>query len=197
MTGAELIELSRNTLKSIERLEESITRLEESQARTDEQMKKTDEQMKKTDERIDRLWQRFGDFWNNRGEEVEDFFYRYFLKNRYLNHVDFDEVERNIITADGQEHDIILTNGRASALISVKYKLHKKDIDSLVNKEMSRMKMFLSNVGSTHRLYGWIASYIVKEEVEEYAKSKWLYVFTRDGDNTILLNDENFVAHEF
>ena len=148
-------------------------------------------------EKTDIFEQNYSDFWDRRREEVEDFFYRYFLENRRLSNMLFREVFNKFITIDWENHDIILTNGRALALISVKYKLHKKDIDSLVNKEMSRMKMFLSNVGSTHRLYGWIASYIVKEEVEEYAKSKWLYVFTRDGDNTILLNDENFVAHEF
>ena len=197
MTDDEFRELVKANTKGIAELKEYQTETARQMRKTDEQMKKTDEQMKKTDERIDRLGQRFWDFWNNRWEEVEDFFYRYFLKNKKLSDVKFDEVERNIITADWQEHDIILTNWRASALISVKYKLHKKDIDSLLKKEMVRMKYFLHNVGSKHRLYWWIASFVVNKEVEEYAKSKWLYIFTRDGDSTILLNDDNFVAQEF
>jgi hypothetical protein len=167
--------------------------------KTDEQMKKTDEQMKKTDERldkiwrkIDRLWELFWDFWNTRWEEVEDFFYRYFSKNKELLWIKFDDVEKNIITAEWQEHDIVLINWKSSALISVKHKLHKKDVDSLIWKEMTRMKYYLNKLWSKHKLYGWVASYIVNKDIEEYAKSKWLFVITRSWDNTIILNEKDF-----
>ncbi|MBF0433577.1 MAG: hypothetical protein HQK83_20025 [Fibrobacteria bacterium] len=158
---------------------------------------KTDEQMKRTDERIDRLGQRFGDFGNTRGQEVEEFFYRYFCRHPELLGTTFDEVDRNIITADGDEHDIILVNGQITALISVKYKLYKKDVDSLVAKELKRIQHFLDKWGSTHVLYGGVASYIVSEEVSKYAQDKGLYVITRSGENTVFLNKKSFRAKSF
>ena len=151
----------------------------------------------KTDTQIKSLGKRFWEFGNSRGQEVEDFFYRYFHRNRRLPGVEFDRVERNMITTDGQEHDIILINGQSSALISVKHKLHKKDIDSIVNDEMPRMKYFLRGVGSTHRLYGWVASFVVSDAVQRYAQEQGLYVLTRSGENTLVLNDADFQAQEF
>ena len=204
-------ERQKQTDEQLKQTDEQQKKTDEQQKKTDEQQKKTgelirqiaerqnqtDEQMKKTDERIDRLGKRFGDFGNNRGEEVEEFFYRYFEKNPRLQGTTFDEVERNIITSDGDEHDIVLVNGEVTALISVKYKLHKKDVDKLVSTELKRIQHFFGKLGSRHRLYGGVASYIVKEDVQKYAESKGLYVISRSGDNTVVLNKDNFQAKVF
>ena len=190
MTDQELKDLANANIIAIDKMRDSIRELRTSQEKTDAQMQKTDEQIKN-------LGKRFWEFGNSRGQEVEDFFYRYFHRNRRLPGVEFDRVERNMITTDGQEHDIILINGQSSALISVKHKLHKKDIDSIVNDEMPRMKYFLRGVGSTHRLYGWVASFVVSDAVQRYAQEQGLYVLTRSGENTLVLNDADFQAQEF
>jgi len=45
-----------------------------------------------------------------------------------------------------QEHDIIMINGKASALISVKYKLNKEYVDDFVNREMEKIKYFFGKL---------------------------------------------------
>ena len=190
MTDQELRDLVAENTKAIREIHMS-------QKKTDEQMRKTDEQMRKTDERIDRLGQRFGDFGNTRGQEVEDFFYRYFMNHPELSGLHFDTVDRNIISSDGHEHDIVLVNGKCSALISVKYKLYKKDVDHLVTKELKRVRHFWNRMGSKHILYGGIASYVVSDEVGKYAEDKGLYVITRSGENTVFLNKKSFKAKGF
>ena len=193
----ELREAQKETREAQKKTDEQMKKTDEQMKKTDEQMKKTDEQMKKTDERLDRLGQRFGDFGNNRGEEVEDFFYRYFAKNPALQGISFDDVERNIITSDGDEHDIVLINGETTALISIKYKLHKKDVDKLVSTELKRIQHFFEKLGSKHLLYGGVASYVVNEDVQKYAEEKGLFVITRSGENTLFLNKKGFKAKTF
>ena len=62
---------------------------------------------------------------------------------------------------------------------------------------MVRMKYYLNKLNSNHKLYWGIASYIVNKEDEEYAKSKWLFVITRNWENTVFLNDKDFVWKAF
>ena len=162
-----------------------------------ESQRKTDEQMKKTDAKLDRLAKMYGESENNKWMEVEEYFYRYFSKNRKIWEINFYDVDRNIISSDWQEHDIVLINWKASALVSVKYKLKKRDIDNMIDKELKRVKYFFNRLWSKHRLYGWIASFIVSDELRDYAKKRWLYIFTRKGDDVEALFEKDFVWAEF
>lgn len=189
----------RQTDEQLRQTDEQLKKTDEQLRQTDEQLKKTDEQLKKSDKKwekisakIDKLGELYGNSENNKGEEVEEFFYRYFEKNKNIAGIDFDEVDRNIIASERSEHDIVLINGQASALISVKYKLKEKDIDYLIEKELVRVKHFFHKLGSQHKLYGGVASYIITPEVEEYAKEKGIYVFGRSGKNVELRNEIDF-----
>ena len=90
-----------------------------------------------------------------------------------------------------------MINGKATALISIKYKLTKTWVDDLIAREIKRVKYFLRDVWSDHKLLWWVATFILDDEVEEYAKSKWLYVITRKWDDTLILNEKWFVGKEF
>jgi hypothetical protein len=174
-----------------------IKETSEQQKKTDEQMKKTDEQMKKTDERLNRLSKRYGDSERNKGEEVEDFFYRHFLKNKKIADISFDDVERGKISSDGYEHDVVMVNGNSAALVSVKYKLRERDIDYLIETELPSLRNFFRRLGSKHNLYGGVASYIVTKEVQDYATKKGLFVFTRAGKDVKLNNKDQVKALTF
>lgn len=78
-----------------EELKALVASLAISQAKTDQQIKELSVSFKKRDEeyakidqeltrKIDKLWKLFWDFWNTRWEKVEEFFYRYFEKNKEL-----------------------------------------------------------------------------------------------------------------
>ena len=192
----------KETSEQIKELRESQIKTDEQMKKTDEQMKKTDEQMKKTDERLDKvikkldhLWELYWNSENNKWKEVEDYFYRYFYSKKRLPWwLVFDKIKRASTSSKWQEHDIIMINGKTTALISIKYNLTEKAIDDLIDREM---KSYIKKYWSKYKLYGWVASFIVTEDVEKYAKSKWLFVITRKWDDTLILNDENFVAREF
>lgn len=145
-----------------------------------------------TDRKLDRIAKQYGHSENNKGAEVEEFFYRYFQKHRQLGDTIFDEVNRNIIASDDSEHDIALINGEISALISVKHKLSKKHIDYVIEQELPRLKRFYHKIGSHHQLLGGVAGYIVPESVEIYAQKKGLYVLIRAGSDVSLRNPANF-----
>ena len=196
-TSKQMKKASEEMAKWFKKSDESFERLKESQRQTDEQMKKSDEKWQKISDKIDHLWKLYWDSENNKWIEVEEYFYRYFRKHKYLWKIKFDEVDRNIISADWQEHDIVLINWKVSALISIKYKLKKQDVDDMVEREIWRVKYFFTKLWSKHKLYAWIASFIVNEEVEKYAKSKWLYVFSRKWDDVLALNDKDFIWTEF
>ena len=177
--------------------EELMRKTFEAQRQTDEQMKKTDEQMKRTDEKLGRVCKQFWDFWNNRWEEVEEFFYRYFQKNPSLMDLKFNDVKKTVFTSDWSEHDIVLINWEASAVISVKYKLRKKDIDSLLNREMGIIRNFYHDLRINQKLYWAVASYIISKDVEKYAKEKWLFVLTQSWEGTRILNKKWFKAKTY
>ncbi len=182
MTDRELKDLIADNFKAIKELRKS--------------QRETHEQMKRTDQRIAELGRRFGDFGNNRGEEVENFFFRYFESEPRLGGVSFDEVLRNVGWSGG-EHDIVLINDRVSALISVKCKLREKDVDSLIGREAERFGRLLRKLGSAHSFHAGVAAFILDKKLEDYAVGNGLWVVTRSGTNSVVLNDPVFQARRF
>lgn len=160
-------------------------------------IKELQESQKRINERLDRLGQGDDDIEGDHKERVGNFFYDSLSKDPELLGTRFNDVEFNILNSDGYERDIVLINKDATALISVKYKLHKKDVDKLISTELKRMQHFLEKLGSTHQLYAGVTSYIVNDTVHKYAEEKGLYVITRSGDNTVFLNKKGFQAKTF
>ena len=211
MTDQELKEAVADNFRAIKELRVAQRETGEQQKKTDEQIKelrasqrKTDEQLNRTEKLVRRnflaiasLGRRFGEFGNGRGEEVENFFFRYFERNPRLGGISFDEARRNVREPGGGEHDIVLINDAISALISVKYKLRKEDVDSLLEKETERFRRYLRKLGSRHSFYAGAASFIVNREVQDYAVGNGLWVVARSGRNSVVLNDPAFRARRF
>ena len=169
----------------------------EQQREFSEQQKKTDEQLRETGKKIAELGRQFGDFGNGRGEEVENFFFRYFESSPRLGGFSFDQVLRNVRGPGSAEHDIVLINDTVSALISVKYKLHKTGVDSLLGREAEQFRRFLRGLGSAHSFYAGAAAFVVDPKVQEYAVGRGLWVVTRSGKNSVVVNDPAFEARRF
>ena len=204
MTDQELKELVADNFRAIRELRvaqretgEQIKELRASQRKTDEQLNRTEKLVRRNFLAIASLGRRFGEFGNGRGEEVENFFFRYFERNPRLGGISFDEARRNVREPGGGEHDIVLINDTISALISVKYKLRKEDVDSLLEKETERFRRYLRKLGSRHSFYAGAASFIVNREVQDYAVGNGLWVVARSGRNSVVLNDPAFRARRF
>jgi len=152
---------------NIDKIYASILGLGKSQDRLSESQDRTDEQMKRTDEKLERMGIRLGGMQNNQGEIVEEFFYNSFDKNKELGGLKYDDIGKNWTKKRGniqEEFDIILTNGKAIALIEVKQKAHPSDIKKLERKVVNFKKLF--PVYSDYKIYGGLASFKIVEDVE-------------------------------
>jgi len=188
-------------------LKNLVASLAVSQKQTDEQMKQTNEQMKRTDEKLERTAEQMtindrrlteklksigiqlGNMSKNQGDVAEAFFYNSLLNNLSLGDLQFDDIGGNQHKQRGkvqEEYDIILTNGDAIAIIEVKYKAHKNDLDKLERK-IANFKI-LFPVYQQYKLYGAMASFHFNDDAREETLDRGYFVIERCGD---LIKTEN------
>ena len=156
--------------------DEELNRLKEAQLKTDEQLKKTDEQLKKLAEQV-------GGIGNNQGAVAEEYFYNSLKEKMKLLGMEFDDIGLNWKKSKKgieDEFDIVLINGKNIALIEVKYKAHKNDVERLDKKVKNFRKLFPEY--SHLKLYAGIASFHIYEVAKELAKQKGYFVLKRNGN---------------
>jgi hypothetical protein len=164
------------------------------QKTTDEQMKlnalaqkATDEQMKRNDkmltEKLDRMGITLGNIGQNQGDVAEEFFFQSLIKDNHLGKIHFDDVVKNMEKHRGQiqeEYDLVMTNGEAIAVVEVKYKAHKNDLDKL-DRKMKHFKQ-LFPIYQAFKQYGAIAAFHINDDAKEEALRRGYFVLQRSGD---------------
>ena len=119
--------------------------------------KKTDEQLAKTDAKLDRIAEMLGGVSNNQGKIAEEFFYNSLKHNPVLVGKQFDSVFRNVVgsTRESQErYDILLFNGDSVFITEVKYRVHPKDIETLIKRKGGNFPLLLSQYRDFQRYLG-------------------------------------------
>jgi len=162
---------------------EQIKRTDEQINRTDEQMKRTDEQMKRTDEKLERIGINLGNIGQNQGDVAEEFFFQSLIKDNRLGKIYFDDVVKNMEKHRGQiqeEYDLVMTNGDVIAVVEVKYKAHKNDLDKL-DRKMKHFKQ-LFPIYQSFKQYGAIAAFHINDDAKEEALRRGYFVLQRSGD---------------
>ena len=185
MTDRELKDLVASIAVAQAKTDEELNKRKEAQLKTDEQLKKTDEQLKKLAEQV-------GGIGNNQGAVAEEYFYNSLKEKMRLLGMEFNDIGLNWRKSKNgieDEFDIILTNGKTMAIIEVKYKAHKNDVEKLDKKIKNFRKLFPEY--SHLKLYAGIASFHIYEDAKELAKQKGYFVLQRNG-NII----EEYVADE-
>ncbi len=148
-----------------------------------EAQKATDEQMKETSETLKRMGIHLGNVTNNQGDVAEEFFFQSLIKDNHLGKIHFDDVVKNMEKHRGQiqeEYDLVMTNGDAIAVVEVKYKAHKKDLDKL-DRKMKHFKQ-LFPIYQTFKQYGAIAAFHINDDAKEEALRRGYFVLQRSGD---------------
>jgi len=185
-TGEEIKALAvaqKETGEQIKRTDEQINRTDEQINRTDEQMKRTDEQMKRTDEKLERIGINLGNIGQNQGDVAEEFFFQSLIKDNRLGKIYFDDVVKNMEKHRGQiqeEYDLVMTNGDVIAVVEVKYKAHKNDLDKL-DRKMKHFKQ-LFPIYQSFKQYGAIAAFHINNDAKEEALRRGYFVLQRSGD---------------
>lgn len=157
--------------------------MHEAQNRTDEQMKRTDEQLKRTDEKLERIGISLGNISNNQGDVAEEFFFQSLIKDNRLGKIRFDDVVKNMEKHRGQiqeEYDLVMTNGDVIAVVEVKYKAYKNDLDKLDRKMRHFKKLF--PIYQAFKQYGAIAAFHINDDAKEEALRRGYFVLQRSGD---------------
>ena len=161
---------------------------------TDERQKETDKQMKETDRQIKELKEMIGGMGNSNGMFAEEFFF---------NAIDngdkklFGEQFDNCISSSKRynkgnrlrsERDVLLINGNSVAIIEVKYKARKEDIQKLIEK-LPVFKMLYPEYKS-HRIYLGLAAMAFEKDVEEDTIKEGIAIVKQVGD-TVFVSNEN------
>jgi hypothetical protein len=161
---------------------------------TDERQKETDKQMKETDHQIKELKEMIGGMGNSNGMFAEEFFF---------NAIDngdkklFGEQFDNCISSSKRynkgnrlrsERDVLLINGNSVAIIEVKYKARKEDIQKLIEK-LPVFKMLYPEYKS-HRIYLGLAAMAFEKDVEEDTIKEGIAIVKQVGD-TVFVSNEN------
>ncbi len=157
--------------------------LHEARKATDEQMKRTDEQMKETTETLKRMGIHLGNVTNNQGDVAEEFFFQRLIKDNHLGNIQFDDVVKNMEKHRSQiqeEYDLVMTNGDAIAVVEVKYKAHKTDLDKLDRKMKHFKRLF--PIYQAFKQYGAIAAFHINDDAKEEALRRGYFVLQRSGD---------------
>lgn len=170
MTDQELRDLVAQTFKG-------ISELREEQA-------KTDAQMKKTDEKLERMGIHLGNISNNQGDVAEEFFYNSLEEKKDLAGVHYDYVDKGWLNRVGQikdEFDIVMVNGKDIAIIEVKYKAHKADLDKLLTKKYENFKILYPMYKDYNHHLG-LATFHINQDLKEEALNQGVIVLQRKGD---------------
>ena len=160
-----------------EDLAKAILELKESQAETDKQMKETQKTLKKVTKLV-------GNISNNQGDIAEEFFYNSLENNPTLAGINYDFIENNIHRSKNKiedEYDIFLVNGNDIAIIEVKYKAHKNDVEKLINKKYENFKILYPEYKNYNHHLG-LASFNINESVKDIALKNNVILLQRKGD---------------
>ena len=150
---------------------------------TDSQIKQTTAQMKRTDEKLERMGIHLGNISKNQGDVAEDFFYQSLIKDNHLGDLYFDDITKNMEKHRGniqEEYDLFMTNGDSIAIVEVKYKAHKNDLDKLDRKMKNFKKLF--PIYKDYKLYGALAAFHINDDAKEEIFNRGYFALQRSGD---------------
>jgi hypothetical protein len=165
-------------------LREMVAQLVKSQSRTDDQLAKTDAQLAKTDAKLGRLAELYGGVGNNQGKVAEEFYFNSLKKNPVLCGIRFDTIEKNVTRFKQNvedEYDILMINGEEVFIIEVKYHVHPRDIERLINKKAVNFEILFPEYQNFKRRLA-LATFSIEDDVKSEAVQKGVTILQRQGE---------------
>jgi hypothetical protein len=129
------------------------------------------------------LGRRMGAMASNQGDVAEEFFYNSLREKMELGGMEFDTIFGNFVVGDkkrNSELDILMVNGKAAALVEVKYKAHLNDLDQVEQKIADYRSLRPEH--KDFKLYAGLAGFSVPQDVVEEAHKRGMFVLKRTGD---------------
>ncbi len=183
MTDQELKDLIASNAIGIKELRESQKETDRQIKELRESQKETGKQLQKIGEKLDKVSKTLGSIGNNQEDVAEEYFQNSLIKNPKLLGNKFDRVLTNLQgNSKGiqDEYDIVLLNDTSVAIIEVKYKVHKNDVERLDKK----IKTFFKKLFPEYKhlkLYIGIAGFHIPKDVIDLALENGYFVLQRKG----------------
>jgi hypothetical protein len=170
----------------------TLDRITQKQEETDRQRQETEQIVKENAKAIREMQKRVGTWENNHGSFAEEYFFNSFEKGQQnFFFFFFDEISKNLKLVWKNlkdEYDIVLYNNDAVAIIEVKFKAHKNDIDTVLKK--AETFRILSPNYKDFKIYLGLASMSFYPALEQECIEQGIAVIKQVGD-TVVINDEN------
>jgi hypothetical protein len=186
--------LAAQTNAALDRTNAAIDRLTERVNQTTATVDRVSRDIEKLHQDIDKVHKAQGRAENNRGAEVEEFFYNTLMHEPVIGHMQFDKVLSNhMIGKKGKETelDLVLINGNSLAVVEVKSKFHPSDLDQL-QKHIDFLRDH-SPEFKNYQFYGGIAGFSIPKDVTHAAHEQGYFVLKRRG-KVISINTNGMTA---
>jgi hypothetical protein len=136
--------------------------------------------------KLNQVAQMLGGVANSNGEVTEEFFFNSLKREPQIGSLHFDQVKSNVIVKESGEKkaelDIVLLNGQCAAVIEVKHRPQKKDIEQLLSAIASyKSSLPKDKQGKKYKIYGGIAGFSVPKSIVSLAKDNGLFVLKQSG----------------
>ena len=181
---AELVASQKKTDEQLAKTDAQLAKTDAQLAKTDAQLAKTDAKLAETSAKIDRVSEMVGGISNNQGKIAEEFFYNSLQNEPVLVGKHFDFIDKNLLRTHEkirEEYDLILYNGDSVFIIEVKYRVHPKDIETLIHRKGGNFPILFPQYRDFQRHLG-LATFSIEDAVLEEALSRGVTVLQRRGD---------------
>ena len=183
--------LARSEKEKAEARAEFDRGLNESRLRFEKEMAESREEFKQRMKNLDEM---IGGMANSNGMVAEELFYNA-IENGDKNFFgeQFDKCHRYARSYDkGKkkkiEIDIVLVNGKSVAIVEVKYRARREDIQKTIDKIPDFKTLFPQY--QSHKIYLGLAAMAFDNGVEEESVKEGIVLFKQVGD-TVVINDEH------
>ena len=137
----------------------------------------------------------------NSGDVAEDYFFNSLNATKTLGGIHFDFVERNwkssIPLGNGKtlngEYDITLVNKDSLGIVEVKFTVHRKDVENLVEKQVENFKI-LFPMYANYKFYLGIGGLSFNKQAEDAAKKLGVGILKLNGD-AVEINDKDLKVY--
>jgi len=165
-------------------------------AKTDAQIAEVNAQMKKTDIRIAEMTKNVCGISDSNGLFAEEFFFNTLSEKKEFAGIHFDEVEDDVRgkqkQPDGKrlrdQFDILMTNAASVAIVEVKYRARKDDVETLAVRKVENFKTLFPEYKG-FKIYLGLAALAFEKDVVNEARKYGVGLLQQVGETIESAND--------
>jgi hypothetical protein len=156
---------------------------------TDRRFKETDKGFQETKQLVKDLSKQIGGVSNSNGDVAESYFISSFENNTHFAGQDYDSIASNLKKKNKKmnlqgEYDLVLYNCSSVAILEIKYKAEKEDVEQVIKKADTFKKLFPEY--KDYAIYLGLAGLHVDKNAEKEAKIQGIGIIKQVGKNMVI-----------